>query len=219
MYLPYIGFFNKLKNADIFVIGDDFNYSKGYFYNRNKIKTPDGELTITVPVEKGSSLRRINEVQISNTKDWRKNHLQNIKLYYKKAAHFDEHLDFFEKTYHTEWKNLCDLNMKTLLYIMEQVDIDVSIYYTSSLLKDYVFTNKTQKIVDICKELDIDVYLSGISGKDYLNPQIFKDNKIKLEYQNFVQKEYKQLWGSFIPNLSIIDLLFNLGDEAREIVK
>ncbi len=219
MYLPYIGFFNKIKKADIFVIGDDFRYSKGYFYNRNKIKTPHGELMLTVPLKKNSSLKELKEVEISNNRDWSKKHLQNIELYYKKSNYFENYIDFFERIYNKEWKTLYDLNVETLFYLLEQLDIDVPIYYTSSLLKDYVFTNKTQKLVDICKELNATVYLSGISGKDYITEKIFEDNNLKLEYQNYLPKEYKQLWGRFIPNLSVIDLLFNLGEDARDIIK
>jgi hypothetical protein len=219
MYLPYIGFFNKIRNADFFVIGDDFHYSKGYFYNRNKIKTSAGELMLTVPLQKNSFSQDINKVLISNNKDWAKNHFQNIELYYRKAAHFDEYIDFFEKIYSRRWDTLYELNMATLGYFLEQLDINIPVYFTSSLLKNYTFVNKTQKLVDICKIFDSDTYLSGISGKDYLKNKIFEENKITLEYQNYSPREYKQLWGQFIPNLSIIDLLFNLGEEAREIIK
>lgn len=218
MYLPYVGFFNKIKNADIFVIGDDAQYSKGYFYNRNRIKTPNGELMLTVPL-KNAFEQKLNDVEIDNSKNWSKKHLQSFYSFYKKANHFDDHIDFFEELYSTKWETLYELNLKTLFYIMEQLDLDVSVYYTSSLMKDYVFTDKTQKIVDICKKLGASAYLSGTSGKDYIEPDIFEENKINLEYQNYIPKEYKQLWGPFIPNLSVIDLLFNLGEEARDVIK
>lgn len=218
MYLPYTGFFNKIKNADIFVIGDDAQYSKGYFYNRNKIKTPNGELMLTVPL-KDSFEQKLSEVEIDNSKNWSKKHLQSLYSFYKKSGYFDDYIDFFEQIYNAKWETLYNLNLKTLFYIIQQLDIDVPIYYTSSLMKDYVFVNKTQKIVDICKKLDADEYLSGISGHDYIEPKIFEDNNIKLKYQDYTQKEYKQLWGTFIPDLSVIDLLFNLGEEARDIIK
>lgn len=219
MYLPYLGLFNKIKNSDIFVIADDFQYSKGYFYNRNKIKTPDGELMLTVPLKKNSSFKQLNEVEISNIEDWSNQHLKNLKLYYKKADHFDDYIDFFEKIYNIKWISLYKLNMKTLFYLMEQLGIDVPVYYTSSLLRDYIFVNKTQKLVDICKILGGDAYLSGMGGENYIEPEIFRNNNISLDYQNYRVKEYKQLWGPFIPNLSIVDLLFNLGEGAREIIK
>jgi hypothetical protein len=217
MYLPYTGLFNKIKNADIFVIGDDAQYSKGYFYNRNRIKTPNGELMLTVPL-KNAFEQKLNEVEIDNSKNWSKKHLQSFHSFYKKSSHFDNYIDFFEQVYNAKWKTLYELNLKTLFYFMDQLDLDVPIYYTSSLIKDYVFTSKTQKIIDICRELNASVYLSGVSGQDYIEPKIFEDNKIKLEFQNYVPGEYRQLWGSFIPNLSIVDLLFNLGEEARNII-
>jgi hypothetical protein len=219
MYLPYVGLFNKIKSSDIFVIGDEAQFSKGYFYNRNKIKTPNGELMLTVPLKKNGYNQKLNQVEISNEKPWNKKHLQSLNSFYRKADHFDDYIEFFEEVFNAKWETLFELNMKTILYIMEQLDIDIPVFYVSSLMRDYTFISKTQKIIDICKKLDADTYLSGIGGKNYIEPEIFVDNEIKLEYQNYVPKEYKQLYGEFIPNLSIIDLLFNLGDEAREIIK
>ena len=112
-------------------------------------------------------------------------------------------------------EKLHNLNMKTMLYIMEALDINTQFYLSSELTCE---TTGTQRIIDICKTLDADTYLSGISGKDYLDQRLFESNNIELEYQKYVPKEYTQLWGDFIPNLSVIDLLFNLGDKAKEFV-
>lgn len=217
MYLPYSGFFNKLKNVDIFVFGDDALYSKGYYYNRNIIKTSSGSSMLTVPLIKPFN-QKLNEVQIDNSKDWGKKHLQSLYAFYKKSDYFLNYMPFFEKLYSSRWENLHDLNMKTIYFIMEQLNIEADIYFTSSLLKDYQFINNTQKIIDICNELDADTYLSGVSGKNYIDPILFEKNNIELKYQNYISREYKQLWGTFIPNLSIIDLLFNLGDKAIEVI-
>lgn len=214
MYLPYQGYFNKMKNVDIFVIGDDVHYSKNYYYNRNRIKTPDGVLMLTIPLINKHG-KRLNEVLIDNNSNWQKKHLNPLKNYYKKAIYFKNYIDFFEDIYSTRYETLQDLNMKTLFYLMEQLNINIPIHFTSELLKDYVSTGKTQRIIDICKKLDADVYLSGIGGKNYLDENLFKENDISLVYQNFVPREYKQLWGQFVPNLSIIDILFNEGENAQ----
>ena len=214
MYLPYPGIFNKMKNADIFVFLDDAQYSDGYFYNRNRIKTSKGTLMLTVPIIKSSG-QKLNEVKIATNIKWQKKHLKSLYANYSKADYFNSHIDFFEKIYSTQWENLHDLNVKTMVHIKETLDINVPFYFSSELKCK---TTGTQRIIDICRTLDADVYLSGISGKDYLDPKLFESNNIKLEYQKQAPRKYKQLWGNFIPNLSIIDLIFNLGDKANEFI-
>lgn len=214
MYLPYPGIFNKMKNADIFVFLDDAQYSDGYYYNRNRIKTPRGVLMLTIPIVKSFS-QKLNEVSIATNIKWQKKHLKSLYANYSRADYFSSYIDFFEEIYNIHWKNLHDLNTKTMVHIKESLDINVPVYYSSELKCE---TTGTQHIIDICRTLDADVYLSGISGKGYLDRKLFESNNIKLEYQEYVSKEYKQLWGDFIPNLSIIDLMFNLGDKAKEFI-
>lgn len=219
MYLPYPGVFNKMKNVDVFVFLDDAQYSEGYYYNRNRIKTPNNALMLTVPIKKSSG-QKLNEIKIENNIFWQKKHIKTLVVYYEKSDHFKEYKDFFEAVYNAnmKWEKLHDLNMKTLLYLMEQLDIDTPFYFSSELLKSHPPKKGTERLIEICKELDAKIYLSGISGRDYLDKTLFEEKNIKLEFQNYVPKEYKQLYSDFIPNLSVIDLLFNLGDKARNFV-
>ena len=214
MYLPYPGIFNKMKNADIFVFLDDAQYSDGYYYNRNRIKTKRGTLMLTVPLFKSLG-QKLNDVRIATNIRWQKKHLKSIYANYSKADYFSSYIAFFKAVYNTHWGELHNLNMKTMLHIMEALDINTQFYLSSKLTSG---STGTQRIIDICNTLDADVYLSGISGTDYLDKKLFKKNSIKLECQKYIPKEYKQLWGDFIPNLSVIDLLFNLGDNAKEFI-
>jgi hypothetical protein len=219
MYLPYPGVFNKMKNVDAFVFLDDAKYSDGYYYNRNRIKTPRGALMLTVPIKKSSG-EKLNEIKIENNIFWQKKHMKSLVVYYEKSDHFKDYRDFFEKVYNinTKWKKLHDLNMRTMQYLMEQLDIDTPFYFSSELLKNRPFMKGTQRLVELCKELDAEIYLSGISGRNYLDKRLFEENNIKLDFQNYVPKEYKQLYGDFISNLSIVDLLFNLEKKARDFI-
>ena len=219
MYLPYAGVFNKMKNMDIFVFLDDAQYSDGYYYNRNRIKTPRGALMLTVPINKLSG-EKLNEIKIENNIFWQKKHMKSLVVSYEKSDHFNDYRKFFEEVYNanTKWEKLHDLNVKTMLYLMEQLDIDTPFYFSSELLKNHPPMKGTQRIVEICKELDAELYLSGISGRDYLDKTLFEESNIKLGFQKYIPREYKQLYGDFIPNLSIVDLLFNLGDKARNFI-
>ena len=215
MYLPYPGFFNKIKSVDKFVFFDEGIYSRGYYFNRNRIKSPNGELMLTVPLIKPFG-KKLNEIKIANSTNWQKKHMKALYACYNKSDYFKDYKEFFEEVYNTQWQTLHDLNMKTLFYLMEQLNIDTPVYLSSDL--GPISTERTQRIIDICKKLNADVYLSGISGKEYLDTTLFKKNNIKLEYQNYVPREYKQLWGKFIPNLSVVDLLFNLGEKACDFI-
>ena len=219
MYLPYPGVFNKMKNVDIFVFLDDVQYSEGYFYNRNKIKTQNGALMLTVPLKKSSD-KNLKEIKIENNIFWQKKHMRSIIVSYEKADHFKNYREFFEEVYNvnTKWEKLHDLNVKTLLFFMEQLNIDIPFYFSSELLKNHSPVMGTERLVEICKELDAKIYLSGIGGKDYIEKKLFEESNIGLEFQKYVPKEYKQLFGDFIPNLSIVDLLFNVGEGACKFI-
>lgn len=219
MYLPYIGVFNKIKNVDIFVFLDDAMYSDGYYFNRNRIKTQNGALMLTVPLKKSSD-KNLDKIKIENNILWQKKHMRSIILNYEKSDHFKDYRGFFEEVYNvdTRWEKLHDLNMKTMLYLMDQLNIDTPFYLASKLLKNHPPLGGTKRLVEICKELDAKIYLSGIGGKDYIEKKLFEKDCIELEFQNYVSKDYKQLYGDFIPNLSIVDLLFNHGEGTCDFI-
>lgn len=214
MYLPYLGIFNKIKNSDVFVILDDALYSKGYYYNRNRIKTPNGEYMITIPLLKQSNCK-LNNVKIANESSWGQKHFKTLEANYNKSDFFAEHIEFFEELYTRDWKYLHDINIEIFTYLLEQLDINVPYYYSSQIK---IETSGSQRLIDICSYFDADTYLSGIGGKNYIDEELFECNNIQLEYQNYTPVKYKQLWGSFIPNLSAIDALFNLGKNINDVI-
>jgi hypothetical protein len=216
MYLPYPGIFNKMKNVDLFVFLDDAEYSDGYYFNRNRIKGPNGEIMLSVPVIKNTGIN-LNQIEIAQNIHWERKHWKSLLMHYSKSNHFNEYKQFFEKIYSKRWIKLHDLNMATILYIMDQLDIKTPYYFSSDLLKNSDFKG-TRRLIEICKKLNSDSYLSGISGQDYLDEKLFRKYNIRLKFQNYFPKEYLQLYGDFIPNLSIIDILFNEGDRARDFV-
>lgn len=216
MYLPYQGIFNKMKNADIFVFLDDAEYSSGYYFNRNRIKGPNGEIMLTVPVMKKKGIK-LNEIEIAQNIHWQEKHWKSLVTNYEKSGHFKDYSDFFEGVYSKKWKKLHDINTVSTKYLMEQLDIDVPYYFSSDLQKD-VNLSGTERLVDLCKRLNAKTYLSGISGKDYLETGLFEKESIQVEFQDYKPVEYAQLFPSFIPNLSTVDLLFNMGEEAKNYI-
>ena len=216
-YLPWIGFFDRISKADIFVILDDVQYQKKGFINRNRIKTSQGWQWLTVPVKERESLKKINEKEIDNQTDWRQNHWKSLFYNYKKASYFKQYADFFEDIYKQNWNFLTDLDIYLIKNIMNMLGLKKEIR-KSSLLK--IEGKADDLLVNICKAVGADTYLSGPGPKDknyrdYMDLGKFKKQNINVVFQEFTHPAYIQQFDKqgFIPNLSIIDLLFNCGEK------
>ena len=216
-YLPYIGFFNKMMLCDEFVVVDHVQYNKKTWQNRNRIRTAQGELLLTVPVlSKGSFEQAINEVKINNNENWQKKNWQSILLNYKKAPFFDAYKGFFEDLYSKKWEMLAELNITIIKYIAEQLKIAKKIVKSSEL---GVTGQKTDLLIDLCKKTGADAYLSGSGGRTYVDDAKMRTEGISSRFTDFKHPVYKQLHDPFMPNMSVIDLMFNYGNEkSREII-
>jgi hypothetical protein len=206
-----------MYNSDIFVFLDDIQYGKNQVINRNKIKTAKGWTYLTAPVLiKGHFGQLISEVKIDNHINWRKKHWKSILYNYKKAQHFDDYSGFFEDLYQKEWKKLSELNEYIIKNIAEFLDIKTKFFRSSEL---NIEGNATKRLVNIVKAVGGDAYFSGIQSKDYMEDHLFTENGIKLIYQDFHHPTYNQLFGEFIPKMSVIDLLYNEGLKSIEIIR
>jgi hypothetical protein len=208
-YLPWSGYFNKILQSDIFVFLDDVQYKKNEWQNRNRIKSPNGEVWLTVPVHYNFG-QKINEIEIDNKFLWRKDHLKTMRFNYQKAKNFSDFYPYIENLLNKEYKMLVDVNIDSIKMILSYLNIDKKIVKSSELK---VEGEKTQRLVNICKVLNADIYISGSGAKDYLIVEEFEKNNIQVIFQEYHTPEYPQLFGNFIPNLSIIDMIFNVGKE------
>jgi hypothetical protein len=216
-YLPWSGYFHKLAQCGTFVFLDNVQYKKREFQNRNKILTSTGPLWLTVPVKtKGKYTQLLNEVEIDNSENWRKDHFESLRSNYAKAPFFKEHEAFFASVYAKEWVRLVDLNVFIILYIISYLEIPVKVLFASALATEGV---KTGRLISLCKKTDASVYLSGRGAKVYLEETKFQEAGIVLEYQNYEPSVYPQLVPGFVPYLSVIDLLFNKGKDSIFIIK
>lgn len=215
-FLPWLGYFDKIERSDTFVFLDDVQFKKNEWQNRNKIKTFENWQWLTVPVNH-KFLQKIKDVQINNTTQWRKKHLHALKTNYSKARYFNNYFDFFEQTYSQEWKALSDINIYFIKYLIEALGFTNKKIVKAS---DFQFKEgRDERLIDICKHFGGDIYLSGEGGQDYLDLDKFEREGIKVIYQNYKHPVYTQQFGHFIPNLSIIDLLFNCGPDSFSILK
>jgi hypothetical protein len=215
-FLPWIGYFYKIAKSDIFVFLDNVQYVKNSFVNRNKVKTPQDAIWLTVPVSfKFGEL--INEVKINNQIPWREKHLKTFEMNYKRADFFEDVFEIIKGIYCSrDWQNLSDLNMSLTEAIARYLGLNTSFVRSSTL---GVQAKSTELLIQIVKKVGGDIYLSGFGGVKYQEETEFAKAGIKLMYTDFNHPVYKQLWGDFIPDLSIVDLMFNMGSKAFELIK
>lgn len=215
-YLPWLGFFEQMYHSDIFVVYDNVQYDKHGWRNRNRIKTSNGAQWLTVPVlTKGQDKPLNRDILIDNKTNWGKKHLLSLRQNYSKAPCFKEYISFFEDTYSRQWDKLIDLDMHLIRRFAEILGIKSKIVFASSL---QATGDAVQRLISICKELGADTFYEGAAGKDYIDTKVFEKAGITLEFQDYQHPVYKQLYGDFLPYLSIVDLIFNHGSHSLEIL-
>lgn len=220
-YIPWRGYFDLIGLADYFVIYDSVQYTKRDWRNRNTIKTINGLLWLSIPCKSKSFTQKINETEINiDDKFWAKKHLSSIYHNYSKANHFSSVYPWIENIYLHKILDLTllsDINKILITEICNFLEIKTKIITDTSL---ELIEGKSEKLLHICKQLNASTYLSGPAAKDYLDVEVFKATNMNvkwMDYSNYPQ--YQQLHGEFIPNISILDLLFNEGSNAKSFLK
>ena len=211
-YSPWIGFFQKMALADIFVILDNVQFSKDSYTQRTKIRTKEGWIWLTIPIEKKYYFKRIKEVYLPQNDKWIKKHKLSILSNYSKAPFFD--IDFIERYYTNSFKKLREFNEFGILYLKDEFGIKTEIVRASELDVDDNLKS-TDLLVDLVKKVGGDYYISGLGGKRYMEESKFKEEGITLEYFEFEPFKYQQRWEGFEQYMSAIDLLFNAGNNGR----
>lgn len=221
---PWLGYFSKIKHADVFVFLDNAAFSKGNYTNRVQIMTPRGVEWLTIPVKTAGKLGQpICETMMVD--GWEDKLLGKIEGAYKKAPQFQPvfsgicgHVDAIR-----EGASLAEWNVRMVLWAMRQMGmigaaeyvLDDHRLYISSRMTG-VHGSSTERLISICKAVGADTYLSGKGGHNYQDEEAFAQAGIKLEYTSFTHPIYFQRSETFTPGLSVLDMLFNCNQEERE---
>lgn len=217
-YLGWIGYFSLIDRVDAFVFHDDVKYNHQSWQQRNRIKTQDGPMWLTVPVlTSGRSGQLILEAEINDEEDWEHKHQASIHTNYASAQYLSDLGDWLDETYSQDWTSLCDLNVHVVTTLTDKLEIEADFVFASELDLE---GRKAHKLIKICNALGADEYFSPLGSKDYIesdNP--FPDAGINLFYQNYDHPTYSQLHGEFISHLSVIDLLMNEGPDSLPIIR
>ena len=220
-HLPWLGFFNKMSMADVYVILDNVQYVKGNYQNRNRIMGTNGPQWINVPVNnKGRLESTILDMTFADryNPNWRKKYLQTIYCSYHKYPYFNDYYPYFEKLMKKPYDHLYDFNADIIFYFADILEIRPKFIRASDIDTS---GKKSDLVLSICKNLNADVYISGEGGKHYMHLNDFAEAGIDVVFQKYEHPVYIQKTGrNFEPYLSTLDLLFNVSlDEAKTLVK
>lgn len=214
-YIPWRGYFDFINSVDMFIIYDDVQYSTGSFRNRNIIKDKNKSHWITVPVKNNCGFVPINEIKIDYKSPWQLQHSNKITFAYNKAPFFEAYFEKIISYISANETYLSTLNVKILHWICDQLDIKTPLVRVESL---NVSGSKTQRLIDILQKVNATAYLSGPAAAAYLDVGLFAEAGIQLEYKTYDYDQYPQLYPPFVGNVTILDLLFNVGPEAKNYI-
>jgi len=217
-YLPDIAWFHKWAFADCFLLADDIIYSPKSDVNRARIKTAQGTQWLTVPVlKKGKGPQTIKDLKIDNLRNWRQKHWKTLLTNYRPTPFFEYYEDFFETIYAKEASFLIDFNTEILHYLQKALKIEHPFLLTSKVGIARKNT-PSARIVAIANKMNCDTYLANPGDEVFLEKAVFDAANINLQFQKFSPPVYTQVFAGFLPNLSVIDLLFNTGPDAKRLL-
>ena len=217
-FFPWIGYYNIIKNSNMFVFLDNVKFEKHSWQMRNRVKNSskhsDSEVWMSVPTKGVTNNTLIKDVIIDNTKNWKQKHVKTLKNNYSKS--FQE-IKFLTQIYDNEWNKLADFNIESITKCCQYLGIKTKLIKASDLS---AAGKKGDLVLNICKELNADEYFSTIGSKDYLEDyrDSFEDARIQITYHNYTHPIYKQKGNNFLPNLSILDLILSELDNAYKFI-
>jgi hypothetical protein len=215
-YLPWLGFFDQLRRADVFVYYDDVQYDKHGWRNRNRIKTHAGPLWLTVPIRhSGLGPLRILDVEIDGRTPWARKHLASIRQAYAGAPFIRRYMPAIEEVLQQKWERLVDLDLACAELMAGWLGLARRVERSSML---GIGGTKSERLINICRHFGASEYVSGDAARDYLDVRLFNRHGITVTWQQFVHPAYPQLHGDFIPYLSTLDAVLNCGEDARSLL-
>jgi len=209
-FLPWLGYLDKIDQADAFIMLDTVQFKKNEWQNRNRIRTAKGWQWLTVPVLQHFG-QRIDEVLINPTAAWKAQHLRALDMHYARAPYRNRYLAQLRELYAAPWNKLSDLNEATVQWLLEAYGITTPVHRAA----DYAARDEpTDRLIDLCRAVGATQYLAGPGAEHYMDTPRFESSGVRLNLQVFHHPIYRQVYEPFEPNLSALDLLLMQGPEA-----
>lgn len=221
-YIPWKGYFDIIASVDHFVFLEDVQYTRRDWRNRNKIMTAQGPSWLSIPVDvAGKFEQTVREVEVAD-KSWADKHFKSLVHAYSRAPHFSKFKEQVQELYQKASKSdrLSPINQMLVGEICKMLKIETKLHDSSQFQME---AGKSARLMSICRALGADVYVSGPAAKCYMDESVFKENGMSVEwYQYGTYKNYHQLHSPKDITehaVSVLDLIFNAGDEARNYMR
>lgn len=212
-YVPWRGYFDFIREVDLFVFYDDVQFSKGSWRNRNKLKSTTGLKWISVPVRHERLSQLICETQIDYSLAWQRSHLCQLEEGYRNAPYFDDALELLRDAFRFQDQTISELNVRLTHRICAYLQITTPTRMSSEFA---VNGRRTERLVNLLKQIGASTYVSGPSARGYIDESMFRTVGIRLEYKSYDYAPYPQLWGEFNGAVSVLDLISNMGPSSRD---
>lgn len=217
MLFPWVGMFEQIRLADVYVHYDDVQFSKGSFTNRVQILTPSGEKWLTIPLKKFSLGTLIKEIKVSDS-DWKSQHLELLQRNYSHCRYYNDLLQVIKPVYDLKSEYLIDYCVFSLHQVSDFFGLDLKQKErVASELE--INGNSTDRVLKIVQHFSGTQYTTGHGAKNYLDHERFEEAGITVAYMSYQKEPYPQQSEAFTPYVSILDLIANLGIDGKSVIK
>jgi hypothetical protein len=213
-YIPWKGYFDLIHRVDEFVLYDEVQYTRRDWRNRNRIKTPQGTTWLTIPVQvKGRYTQAIRETRVAG-QDWRRKHWASLRHSYARTPHFDDYAPALEELYLGRWQEyLSEVNRAFLDFACGALGIDTTISWSTDHASRS--SDKTERLVEICRSAGATTYLSGPAAREYLDEALFEAEGMSVAWMDYSgYRPYEQVYPPFEHAVTVLDLLFHQGPSS-----
>jgi hypothetical protein len=215
-YLPWLGYFDLMRSADVFVVYDDVQFDKHGWRNRNRVKCEHGLQWLTVPVRHhGLGKPRILDVEVDSSKEWARKHVATIRQCYAHAPNLEPYASELEETLAMPWRRLVDLDLAVSALLAGWLEVEATIARSSEIGGG---GSRSERLLGLCLGLGADRYRSGEAAREYLDVELFHRNGVEVEWQNLDHPVYPQQHGPFVSHLSALDVILNCGEGGAAVL-
>jgi hypothetical protein len=218
-FLPWLGYFEQMARADVFVYFDDVQYTRRDWRNRNRLLSPQGVKYVSVPVLRSDRERTsINAAAVDHSRDWQRDICEQVRNWYRRAPYLDQYFPAFAALLQAPSPRLVDLIYPLNGWLQKELAVDVPVHLSSQVPGKG--EERNQKIVDICRHFQADVLYDGRAAESFIDQELFRSNGIRVVFQDYQPRPYPQVGGGeFVSHLSALDALLNCGPQAAEILR
>lgn len=216
-YLPWLGYFERIAASDLHIVLDHVQLGNKSFCNRNKVRTKDDVVWLTVPLATTGRFGKleIHALEFAPNNPWQKKHWATLRRNYARAPFFKDYAPAYEYLYAQDWPGFGTMLRAFLAQHLRDLAITTPLRFSSEM---DVGGAKSERVLNLCREVQATTYLSGALGRHYLNESSFANAGIVVQYQDYTHPTYSQCQPGFAPFMGVLDLLFNHGPGSREIL-